>query len=77
MRLCRRFVNDYPDVVTQGADQVGEESFYPRRRPEDSDDPHKSIAEQFNLFSVLSTTSVTRHIFDLKGHRYFLKIERE
>ena len=77
LRLCREFVQGYPEIVRLGVEQVGDESFYQRRRPEDSQlDPHKSIAEQFNLLRVVDNERYPAY-FDLKGHRYILKIERE
>ena len=77
LRLCREFVQGYPEIVRLGVEQVGDESFYLRRRSEDSRlDPHKSIAEQFNLLRVVDNERYPAY-FDLKGHRYILKIERE
>ena len=52
--LCRWFVDQYPECLAQARPQVGEEIFYPRRRPADSRlDPDQTIAEQFgcNEFS--------------------------
>jgi UDP-4-amino-4,6-dideoxy-N-acetyl-beta-L-altrosamine N-acetyltransferase len=51
--LCHWFINHYPESTQQARDQIGEESFYRRRRPQDSVlDPNKTIAEQFNLLRV-------------------------
>lgn len=77
LRLCREFVQRYPEIVGRGVGQVGGESFYRRRRPEDSRlDPHKSIAEQFNLLRVVDNDRYPA-FFEWKGRRYILKIEKE
>lgn len=53
INLCRNFVDHYPASAREGAPQQGEESFFPRRRPEDSElNPHESLAQQFNLLRV-------------------------
>ena len=52
--LCRWFVDQYPASLAQARPQEGEETFYPRRRREDSRlDPDKTLAEQFNLLRVV------------------------
>jgi methionyl-tRNA formyltransferase len=54
LRLCREFVNRYPEVLQSAKPQVGQESFYPRRRPKDSQlDGDQPLAEQFNLLRVV------------------------
>ena len=51
--LCQHFVDNYPACVRVGAPQQGEESFFPRRQPEDSElNPQESLAQQFNLLRV-------------------------
>jgi methionyl-tRNA formyltransferase len=53
IKLCRKFVDDYPASTKEGIPQQGEENFFPRRRPKDSElDPEKSLAAQFNLLRV-------------------------
>ncbi|MBP2316064.1 hypothetical protein [Azospirillum soli] len=59
-----------------GEPQVGDPSFFPRRRPVDSElDPHRSIAEQFNLLRVVDNDRYPA-FFRLAGHRYRLRIEK-
>jgi methionyl-tRNA formyltransferase len=54
LRLCREFVNRYPEVLQAAKPQVGKESFYPRRKPKDSQlDVNCSLAQQFNLLRVV------------------------
>ena len=51
-------------------------SYYRRRTPEDSRlDPSRSIAEQFDLLRVADPKRFPA-FFDLRGHRYFLRIEK-
>lgn len=72
--LCRRFVAGYPITANQGREQTGEESFYPRRRPVDSElDPEKSVAEQFNLLRVVDNERYPA-FFNVGGHQYFIKV---
>jgi len=57
-RLCRQFVSLYPAILDQARQQVGKPTFYPRRRPKDSElDPTKSITEQFNLLRIVDNKS--------------------
>ena len=52
--LCMEFVSRYDTIVKNAHEQNGQESFYPRRTPKDSElDERKSIAEQFNLLRVV------------------------
>jgi len=51
-------------------------SYYRRRTPEDSRlDPSRSIAEQFDLLRVADPQRFPA-FFDLRGHRYFVRIEK-
>jgi methionyl-tRNA formyltransferase len=60
-----------------GTEQTGTPSVYPRRRPADSRlDPHKSIAEQFELLRIVDNERYPA-FFELRGHRYMLKIEKD
>jgi methionyl-tRNA formyltransferase len=61
-------------VISQGKTK-GE--YFRKRTPDDSRlDPHKTIAEQFELIRVADSV---RHpaFFDYLGHRYLLKIEKK
>ena len=74
--LCRDFMDRYPEILQQAVSQSGEESFYQRRRPDDSRlDPHKTIAEQFNLLRVVDNERYPA-FFDWLGQRYTIKIEK-
>ena len=72
VELALTFVDQYPNVT--GIPQEGEESFYERRTPKDSElDPQKTIVEQFNLLRVVDNERYPA-FFVHKGHRYILKI---
>ena len=56
--------------------QHGEPSYYSRRRPADSRiDPHKSLAEAFELLRVADPDRYPA-FFDLRGHRYKIRLEK-
>jgi methionyl-tRNA formyltransferase/ubiquinone/menaquinone biosynthesis C-methylase UbiE len=77
IRMCLRFVSEYPDIVEKGVNQEGESTFYKRRSKEDSRlNPDKTIREQFNLLRVVDNGSYPA-FFDLAGETYLLKIERK
>lgn len=72
--LVLAFVSAYPNV--EGWTQAGEESFYPRRRPEDSElDPNKTIAEQFDALRVADNEKYPA-FFRYRGFAYAIKIEK-
>lgn len=75
LRICKGFVSEYPSVLSKAQDQEGEASFYPRRRPKDSElDPNKTIAEQFNVFRVVENKSYPA-FFELWGRRFVFQVE--
>ncbi len=75
IELCLDFLHEYENVVSQ--QQIGEESFYRKRTPEDSQlDINQSIKEQFNLLRTVSNESFPA-FFEIDGHRYILKIEHD
>ena len=75
--LCRAFVDVYPESAVQGREQAGEPTYYPRRRPADSEiNPERSLTEQFNQLRVADNRRYPV-FFDCRGHRYILRIERE
>ena len=75
--LCYWFVDHYPESAVQGGEQQGEESFYARRRPEDSRlDPNKTIAEQFNLLRVVDNTRYPA-FFEWQERRFVLTIDED
>lgn len=73
--LIMDFIKAYPNVVS--IPQKGKESFYSRRRPEDSKmDISKSIKEQFNLLRVCDNERYPAY-FERNGIRYQLKIYKD
>lgn len=74
IELCLRYLSGA--APQEGAPQKGEPTHLRRRRPEDSRlDPHKSIAEQFNLLRTVDNDAYPAH-FDLFGCRYILRISK-
>ncbi|WP_115127000.1 UDP-2,4-diacetamido-2,4,6-trideoxy-beta-L-altropyranose hydrolase [Synechococcus sp. GEYO] len=75
IRLCSRWLKDYPASAASAQPQQGEESFYRRRRPSDSCvDPLKSLEDQFSLLRVVDNESYPA-FFERDGRRYRLRIE--
>lgn len=76
-QMCLQFIDGYSNIVAAGREQEGEESFYPRRRAEDSEiDPQKSIEEQFNLLRVVDNQKYPA-FFILNGQCYILRITKK
>lgn len=74
LALCRSFVQNYPHCVAQARSQAGEETFYSRRRPEDSRlEPARTLAEQFNKLRVADNERYPA-FFEHQGRRYRLAI---
>lgn len=72
--LCCRFMLE--PAPPPGVPQSGEPTWYRRRAPADSRlDPDKSISAQFDLLRVVDNDRYPA-FFDLRGHRYVLKIEK-
>ncbi|HEX9072683.1 MAG TPA: UDP-glucuronic acid dehydrogenase [Pseudolabrys sp.] len=72
--LCRRFLAE--TIPPAGMPQLGERSFYSRRRPSDSRlDPARTIAEQFDLLRVVDNERYPAW-FEHRGCRYRIKIEK-
>lgn len=71
--LCLEFVTRYPDIVSDGREQDPEgESFYPRRRRDDSRlCPDKTLAEQFDLLRTCDPDRYPAH-FEFRGQHYEL-----
>ena len=58
-------------------EQEGEASYWPKRTPEDSRiDPEQSLASQFDILRI-SDPERFPAFFDFRGHRYFVRLERE
>lgn len=72
IEMCLKFVKNYKTL--QPIKQVGEESFYNRRTPKDSElDINKSIKEQFNLLRVVDNEKYPA-FFTYKNKRFIIKI---
>jgi len=75
IEMCIRFAEDVQALTARGEPQVGPESRYIRRTPEDSRlDPNRTIAEQFDLLRVVDNERYPA-FFDHRGRRYILRIE--
>lgn len=73
--LALQFVDVHPNV--SGRPQEGEETFYPRRKPEHSElDPNKSLIELFNHLRVADNERYPA-FFTHNGHSYLLKIYKK
>lgn len=73
--LALSFVDRYPNIV--GKPQEGEESFYPRRTPKDSElDPNKSLVELFDMLRIVDNERYPA-FFTHRGHTYTLKIYKK
>ena len=70
--MCLKFFLNYecfPRIK-----QTGKESFYRRRKPEDSKlDVDKSIKEQFNLLRTVDNDRYPAY-FEMFGRKYIIKI---
>lgn len=74
--LARRFVAGYPALLGQAREQAGEPSYYPRRRPSDSElSMDKTLAEQFNLLRIVDNESYPA-FFRHKGGKFAIKVYR-
>lgn len=77
IRLCLRFIREYPGVVALGVEQVGSPTFYARRGPEQNRlDPDKTLKEQFNLLRIADNERYPAY-FELNGETYVLRIEKK
>lgn len=69
-------VRNYLLVTPQAQTETDRATYYPKRTPKDSQiDPHKSIAEQFDLIRVCDPDRFPAY-FEHLGRRYILKLER-
>lgn len=74
MELCGDFIARYPFVVGEARTQVGEATYYPRRRPGDSRlDPDKTLREQFNLLRVCDQERYPAFM-EIAGRSYEVRI---
>lgn len=71
--LCLKAVDNYSQIIPYK--QEGEESFYPRRRPADSElDVNASLASQFDLLRTVDNERYPAY-FNYRGKKYVLTIE--
>lgn len=71
-QLIHKFISNIES--TRANKQVGEETFYRKRKPEDSEiDINKSIKEQFNLLRVVDNDRYPAY-FVRNGIKYIIKI---
>lgn len=69
------FIKNIDKVI--GCEQMGEETFYPKRKPIDSElDVNKSIREQFNLLRVCDNERYPA-FFIFKGKKYIIKTYKD
>lgn len=77
VELIIRFIRKYKEGTLNPKKQVGKETFYRKRKPEDSElDVNRSIAEQFNLFRVADNERYPLFLY-YRGHKYVLKFFAE
>jgi methionyl-tRNA formyltransferase len=73
IELCEWAVENHR--TAERMEQVGEPTFYARRRPADSRiDPERSIAEQFDLLRICEARFPA--FFELRGHRYEIELRK-
>ena len=71
-QMCLEFLRLYPHITPRA--QSGDESFYPKRNPKDSElDIEKSLNEQFNLLRICSNDEFPA-FFIKDGKKFVLKI---
>jgi methionyl-tRNA formyltransferase len=69
-------VQYYARLTPQAQMETDKATYYDKRTPQDSQvDPHKSIAEQFDLIRVCDPNRFPAY-FDYLGQRYILKLEK-
>ena len=74
IELVLKFVKSYPPKKSKS--QLGKESFYLRRTPEDSElDVNRTIAEQFNLLRVVDNKKYPA-FSHYKGKKYIIQIRK-
>ncbi len=74
LRLCQQFVSQYPEILQARRPQSGTASFYPRRRPKDSQlDIYRSLADQFDLLRVVDNENYPGFL-EYRNEKYYLKI---
>ncbi|TEX99760.1 methionyl-tRNA formyltransferase [Campylobacter sp. US42a] len=73
--MCLDFLKLYPNI--QAKRQKGQESFYPKRSPKDSElDINKSLKEQFNLLRIVNNEEFPAFFYK-DGKKFIIKIYQE
>jgi Methionyl-tRNA formyltransferase len=74
INLCKQFIREYPEILKSARPQVGEATYYPRRRPVDSQiDLDQTIREQFNVFRVADNDNYPV-FFGVENSTFILKV---
>lgn len=74
INMSFKFIHDYDKL--KPIEQVGEESFYPKRtRKDDEIDPDKSIRELFNNFRIANNKQFPL-FFEIDKQIYTIKVEK-
>ncbi len=75
--LILEFITNYEHVIKNAYTQSGEESFYTKRTPENSElDITKSLKEQFNLLRIVDNDKYPA-FFHFREDKYVVKIYKE
>lgn len=75
--ICKWFIDHYPVSLSEAREQQGQESYYARRRPQDSElDPKKTIVEQFDLLRAVDNERYPAW-FKIDNDLYKLRIEKK
>jgi methionyl-tRNA formyltransferase len=70
-------VENFSSIEPKQQDSSVEPSYYPKRTPQDSEiDPHKSIAEQFDLIRVCDPKRFPAY-FQFHGHTYEIQLKKK
>ena len=77
LKLCKKIVNNFPDIINKARVQKGKETYYNRRSPEDSKiDFHQSFKSQFNLLRTVDNIYYPAFFIN-KEIKYIIKIYKE
>jgi len=73
IKMCKEFVENH-SIYSDARDQIGVESFYPKRNVSDSElDINKTIKEQFNMLRIVDNNEYPA-FFYIDGKKFFLKV---
>lgn len=77
IRIARQFLSGFPQTAENGTVQFGEESFYAKRTPVDSQlNTAKTLGEQFNLLRVVDNEKYPAWFTHL-GETYTIHIQKK